>query len=43
MWDFELAQVEMDSIATLDAGCSLFFSRADPAVVRSLGTRVLDI
>ena len=31
------------SIATLDTGESLFFSHQDPAWVRSLGTRKLDI
>jgi len=43
IWDFELTQAETDSIATLDTGCSLFFSHQDPAMVRSLGTRILDI
>jgi len=43
IWDFELTQAEMDSIATLDTGCSLFFSHQDPAMVRALSTRKLDI
>jgi 2,5-diketo-D-gluconate reductase A len=43
IWDFELTQADMDSIATLDTRCSLFFSHQDPAWVRSLGTRILDI
>jgi 2,5-diketo-D-gluconate reductase A len=43
IWDFELSQQEMDRIAALDTGRSLFFSHRDPAIVRALGTRVLDI
>ena len=43
IWDFELSQEDMKRIATLDTGCSLFFSHQDPAWVRSLGTRILDI
>ena len=43
IWDFELTHAEVERIATLDTGCSLFFSHQDPAWVRSLGTRILDI
>lgn len=43
IWGFELTQAEMDSIASLDMGCSLFFSHQDPEMVRALGTRLLDI
>jgi len=43
IWDFELTQADMDSIATLDTGCSLFFSHQSPEMARGLGTRVLDI
>jgi 2,5-diketo-D-gluconate reductase A len=43
IWDFELSQADMDRIAKLDTACSLFFSHQDPAWVRSLGTRILDI
>jgi 2,5-diketo-D-gluconate reductase A len=43
IWDFELSRVDMDRIARLDTGCSLFFSHQDPAMVRQLGTRRLDI
>lgn len=43
IWDFELNQVDMDRIATLDTGQSLFFSHQDPVWVRQLGTRKLDI
>ena len=43
IWDFELTPADVDSIAALDTGCSLFFSHQDPSWVRSLGTRILDI
>jgi len=43
IWDFELTGDELDRIASLDTGCSLFFSHQDPEMVRQLGTRVLDI
>jgi 2,5-diketo-D-gluconate reductase A len=39
IWDFELTDAEMDGIAQLDTGCSLFFSHADPEAARTLGTR----
>lgn len=43
IWDFELSGADMEAIAALDTGCSLFFSHQDPQWVRALGTRVLDI
>jgi len=43
IWDFELTQADMGRIATLDTASSQFFSHQDPAMVRSLGTKVLDI
>ncbi|TIC85153.1 aldo/keto reductase [Nocardioides sp. GY 10113] len=39
VFDFELTVDEMDRIATLDTGESLFFSHRDPAMVEFLGTR----
>ncbi len=38
-----LGAEDMDKIASLDTGCSLFFSYQDPEWVHRLGTRVLDI
>jgi 2,5-diketo-D-gluconate reductase A len=43
IWDFELTQADMGRIATLDTASSQFFSHQDPAMVRSLGTKILDI
>jgi len=43
IWDFELTQADMEKIATLDTTSSQFFSHQDPAMVRSLSTRILDI
>ncbi|KAF0207041.1 MAG: aldo/keto reductase [Actinomycetota bacterium] len=43
IWDFELSGAEMDRIAALDTACSLFFSHQDPAMVKWLGTRKLDL
>ncbi len=43
IWDFRLTDEDMQSIATLDTGESLFFSHRDPAMVRALGTRHLDL
>jgi 2,5-diketo-D-gluconate reductase A len=42
VFDFELADVEMASIAALDTGESLFFDHRDAAVVSQLGTRRVD-
>lgn len=43
IFDFELSQQDMESIATLDTNQSLFFSHRDPAMVKWLGERKLDI
>lgn len=37
VFDFTLSQEDMDSIATLDTGSSLFFDHRDPAMVKRLG------
>jgi 2,5-diketo-D-gluconate reductase A len=42
IWDFELTPEDMGRIASLDTNCSLFFSHADVAMVRWLGTRKLE-
>ncbi|WP_203568855.1 aldo/keto reductase [Aestuariimicrobium ganziense] len=43
VFDFELSDDEMAKIATLDGGKSLFFDHRDPAMVRGLGQRVMDL
>jgi diketogulonate reductase-like aldo/keto reductase len=43
VFDFELTTADMEKIATLDTKESLFFSHRDPAMVKWLGERVLDI
>ena len=43
IWDFALSRDDMDRIAALDTGHSLFFSHRDPVMVRQLGERQLDI
>jgi len=43
VFDFNLLPEEMELIANLDTRESLFFSHRDPAMVKWLGTRVLDI
>ena len=43
VFDFELSPQDMERIAALDTGASLFFSHTDPATVRGLGTTRLDI
>ncbi|RAV14900.1 aldo/keto reductase [Paenibacillus contaminans] len=43
IFDFELSQKDMESIATLDTKESLFFSHRDPVMVKWIGTRKLDI
>ncbi|PFN78560.1 2,5-diketo-D-gluconic acid reductase [Bacillus sp. AFS076308] len=43
IFDFELSQEDLDRIATLDTKESLFFSHRDPAMVKWIGTRELDI
>ena len=43
IFDFELSVEEMDTFVTLDTKKSLFFDHRDPAMVKWLGTRKLDI
>ena len=43
IFDFELSAENMDAIVTLDTKKSLFFDHRDPAMVKWLGTRKLDI
>ena len=43
IFDFELSQEDMESIAKLDTKESLFFSHRDPEMVKWLGTRKLDL
>jgi diketogulonate reductase-like aldo/keto reductase len=43
IFDFELSVEDMDAIAALDTKKSLFFDHRDPAMVKWLGTRKLDI
>ncbi|MDQ8739103.1 aldo/keto reductase [Paenibacillus sp. LHD-38] len=43
IFDFELDNEDMESIAALDTKQSLFFSHRDPEMVKWLGTRKLDI
>jgi 2,5-diketo-D-gluconate reductase A len=39
VFDFELSDDEMERIAGLDAGSTLFFDHADPAMVTWLNSR----
>ena len=43
VFDFELTDEEMAAIATLDIGTSQFFDHRDPAMVRRLSGRTLDV
>ena len=43
IFDFELSPGDMDAIVSLDMKRSLFFDHRDPAMVKWLGTRKLDI
>ncbi|MFP3126796.1 aldo/keto reductase [Ectobacillus funiculus] len=43
IFDFELSQEDMEKIAALDTGKSLFFSHNDPEIVKWMATRKLDI
>ena len=43
IFDFELSPDDMDAIKTLDMKVSSFFDHRDPAMVKWLGTRKLDI
>lgn len=43
IFDFELSTEDLQAIATLDTSASLFFDHRDPAMVKSLSERKLDI
>ncbi|OUN91246.1 aldo/keto reductase [Blautia sp. An46] len=43
VFDFQLAQEDMDKIAELDTGASCFFSHRDPAVVENLAGLVRNV
>jgi len=43
IFDFELTEEQMATIATLDQGKSLFFDHRDPNMVRALSSRTMDI
>ena len=43
IFDFEISPEDMDAIFSLDTKVSLFFDHRDPAMVKWLGTRKLDI
>ena len=43
IFDFELDSNETTQIAALDTGTSSFFSHRDPAIVRWMSERKLDI
>jgi 2,5-diketo-D-gluconate reductase A len=43
IFDFQLSQQDMDSIATLDQKTSLFFDHRDPAMVKWIGQTSVDI
>lgn len=43
IFDFQLSEEDMRSIATMDTKESLFFSHRDPEMVKMIGTRKLDI
>lgn len=41
--DFTLSDEDMEAIKTLDAKASLFFDHRDPAMVKWLGERKIDV
>ena len=43
VFDFQLAQEDMDKIAELDTGASCFFNHRDPAVVENLAGLVRNV
>ncbi|WP_433946549.1 aldo/keto reductase [Paenibacillus sp. SN-8-1] len=43
IFNFELSQEDMDRIANLDTGNSLFFSHNDPEIVKWMAARKLDV
>jgi 2,5-diketo-D-gluconate reductase A len=43
IFDFELSEADMARIAALDTGTSSFFSHRDPAIVKWMSERRLDV
>ena len=43
VFDFELTPTQMDEIATLDTGTSLFFDHRDPAIPAQFASRHIDV
>lgn len=43
VFDFELAQEDIDHITSLDTKTIAFFDHRDPEIVKRIGTRQLDI
>lgn len=43
IFDFELSEEDMEAIKTLDSNKSAFFDHRDPAMVKWLGDRELDV
>ena len=43
IFDFDLSTKDMESIKTLDTNASLFFDYRDPAMVKWLGERKLEV
>jgi 2,5-diketo-D-gluconate reductase A len=43
IFDFELSDEEMNRIAVMDAGASLFFDHRDPSIVSQLSKRHIDV
>jgi diketogulonate reductase-like aldo/keto reductase len=43
IFDFELSSEDMEAIVSLDTKVSSFFDHRDPAMVKWLGTRKLDV
>ena len=43
IFDFELSETEMQTIKTLDTNTSLFFDHRDPAMVKGLSERKIDL
>jgi 2,5-diketo-D-gluconate reductase A len=43
IFDFELDPDDMSAIGSLDRKVSSFFDHRDPAIVKAMGTRKLDI
>ena len=43
LFDFNLDEADMAAIATLETGASSFFSHRDPAIIKWMSERKLDI